>query len=102
MMKPPASADLPSPAIKKTVFDLDVQDIDQGFTEFPIDTMVEFIENTGEDHKDTPLHSPKVSMATIHKSTEVDPKVMITTSQEGKKKSKNKIITPAQFYRLQE
>ena len=64
--------------------------------------MVEFIENMKEDHKDTSLHSPKVSIATIHEYIYFDPKVMISTSQEGKKKSKNKIITPAQFYRLQE
>ena len=125
VMKPPDSADLPSSAIKKTTFDLDTQDnlnnqqnknpvanlhqpaikktsIDQDFTEFPIDTMLNFIENMERDHKDTSLHSPKVSMATIHEDTYDDQKIMITTSQEGKKKNKNKIITPAQFYRLQE
>ena len=125
IMKPPASADLPSPAIKKTTFDLDTQDnlnnqksttpitnlhqpaikktsINQDFTEFPIDTMLEFIENMETDYKDTSLHSPKVSMATIHEDTYVHTKGMINTSQERKKKSKNNIITPAQFYRLQE
>ena len=106
MMNPPAPADLPSPAIKKFTVDSDTQNkesttpiinlhqpainktsTDLDFKEFPIDTLVEYIENMEVDHRNTSLHSPKISMTAI---------------QEEQRKSKGKIITPAQFYRLQE